>query len=228
MTNVIFCGYRDWAIEIIDYISCHSNVNAMMKITSNADFNDKINHVEPSSVDVIMFIGWSWLINEDVTSKFLCLGIHPSDLPEYRGGSPLQHQIINGVSKTKISLMTLSNVKIDAGDIWMKQDLSLNGSSMHEVFKNLKNSSIVLLNNFFDVFPKINPLSQDITTGSYFKRRKPEESRLKLEDFKDKSLKELYDFIRSLTDPYPNAYIEDEQGNRLVFKQIEFIKSNIN
>jgi methionyl-tRNA formyltransferase len=225
MTNVIFCGYRDWAIEIVDFISNHHRVNTCMVINSNTEFNEKIGNIEPQSVDIIIFIGWSWLITDDVTSKFLCLGIHPSDLPWYRGGSPLQHQIINGIKKTQISLMTLSNTKIDGGDIWMKHDLSLDGKNMKEVLKNLTISSIVLLTKFFDVFPILSPELQDISKGSYFKRRKPEDSRLELEDFKKKSLIEIYDFIRSLTDPYPNAYLEDEFGNKLLFKEVELIKN---
>ena len=37
------------------------------------------------------------------------------------------------------------------------------------------------------------------------------------------TLKELYNFIRCLTDPYPNAFIEDNEGNRLVFKNVNYI-----
>ena len=35
-------------------------------------------------------------------------------------------------------------------------------------------------------------------------------------------LKEVYNLIRALTDPYPNIYIEDHAGNRLYFKEVEF------
>ena len=98
---------------------------------------------------------------------------------------------------------------------------------MNDVFNNLITSSTKLLNAFLNEYPGIIAKEQNIKDGTYYKRRKPEESRLSKEDFANKTLKELYDFIRSLTDPYPNAYIEDEFGNKLVFKNVTYIeKSN--
>ena len=63
----------------------------------------------------------------------------------------------------------------------------------------------------------------NLTGKFWIKRRTPEESRIKIEDFKNKSLKEIYNTIRSLTDPYPNAYLEDSAGNRLYFKEVKYI-----
>ena len=155
--------------------------------------------------------------------KFLCLGIHPSDLPNYRGGSPIQHQIINGIKKTNVSLFTISE-KLDEGDIWLKEKLDLSGNNMDEIFKNIETSSVILLNKFFNLFPNITPTQQDLKLGSYFKRRTPNQSEITLDDFKNKPLEDIYNTIRCLTDPYPNAYIEDSNGNRLVFKEVKFIK----
>jgi len=227
MNNVIFCGYREWAFEIFKKISNHPNLNVVSTITSNQEFKDKSQRFDSKNIDFILFIGWSWIIEKEITQNFLCLGIHPSDLPEFRGGSPLQHQIIQGLINSKVTLMTLSDDKIDAGDIWLKEDLYLSGDSMSDVFGNIVNSSVKLLNSFLASYPGIKSHAQNVESGSYYKRRKPEESKLSKEDFSNKSLKELYNFIRSLTDPYPNAYLEDEFGNKLVFKSVNYI-SNLN
>ena len=61
--------------------------------------------------------------------------------------------------------------------------------------------------------------------GSYFKRRTPNQSEITIDDFKNKSLEDIYNTIRCLTDPYPNAYIEDTKGNRLYFKEVTFSNS---
>lgn len=42
------------------------------------------------------------------------------------------------------------------------------------------------------------------------------------EDFNTKSLYELYNIIRCLTYPYPNAYLEDNNGNRLYFTGVRY------
>jgi methionyl-tRNA formyltransferase len=101
----------------------------------------------------------------------------------------------------------------------------LAGDSMEEIFDNIIKSSIKLLNAFFSIYPNIQPETQNIAKGSYFKRRKPEESKIILEDFKNMTLLEMYNFIRCLTDPYPNAYIEDTNGNKLVIKNVSYVSS---
>ena len=224
MIKVVLCGYRNWALRIFDSISLISNVKILDIITSKEDYLSKENDFN-DEIDIILFIGWSWIIPHNITEKFLCLGIHPSDLPYYRGGSPLQHQIINGIEHTKVTLMTLSSKKLDAGEIWCKEDLSLDGKNMDAVFLNLIKSSNKMLNSFFNKYPNIIPMEQEIASGSYFKRRKPEDSKLTKENLQNMSLKEIYNFTRALTDPYPNAYIEDEYGNILKLKEVEFIES---
>jgi methionyl-tRNA formyltransferase len=219
--RVIFCGYRSWALNIIDEIKKHKKINSCEVISSKEEYDFKFNKLVINA-DLIVFLGWSWIIPKEITNKYLCVGVHPSDLPDYRGGSPIQHQIINGIIQTKISLMTISE-KLDGGDIWLKQDLDLGGDTIEIIFKNLEESSIALFNIFFDFYPNINPIKQDLPKGSYFKRRRLDESRIKIEDFKNKPLKEIYNIIRCLTDPYPNAYFEDSDGNRLYFKEVKYM-----
>lgn len=219
--NVVFCGYRNWANNIFDAIALHENINVKKVITTFEEYKEfEANPI--NDLDIVLFIGWSWIIPDAFTDSHLCLGIHPSDLPQYRGGSPLQNQIINGVVESKVSLITLSK-KLDAGDLWLKEDLSLKGDSMDDIFDNIEKSSIKLLNKFFDDYPNVVPTVQDITKGSYFKRRKPEESKLSLESISEMSLTEIYNFVRCLTDPYPNAYIEDCEGNKLILKSVSYI-----
>ena len=223
MINIVCCGYRSWAINIINQIENNPKIKLLHVFNSNKEYDLKIQTIE-EKVDVILFLGWSWFIKKEITDKFLCLGIHPSDLPNYRGGSPIQHQIINGIKKTNVSLFTISE-KLDEGDIWLKEKLDLSGNNMDEIFKNIETSSVILLNKFFNLFPNITPTQQDLKLGSYFKRRTPNQSEITLDDFKSKSLEDIYNTIRCLTDPYPNAYIEDTKGNRLYFKEVTFSNS---
>lgn len=224
MINVVLCGYRLWAREIFSKVSKHKNVNIVHEIHSYDEYK-AIEGQFDDNIDLILFIGWSWIIPSEVTDKYLCLGIHPSDLPSYRGGSPIQNQIIDGIVDTKVTLITLSN-KLDGGDIWLKEDLSLAGESMHIIFDSIVESSTKLLINFFNIYPIIHPTEQDLSKGSFRKRRKPEQSLLKKEDLQNKDLLELYNTIRCLTDPYPNAYLEDKDGNKLLITGVKYIPKN--
>lgn len=227
MVKVVFCGYRKWALDIFSYFENKPNVQIVNIIESKEEFDKKICNYGTAEIDVIIFCGWSWIITKDVLNKHLCVGIHPSDLPLYRGGSPLQHQIMEGLISTNISLMTLSEGKVDAGDIWGKEYMSLQGDSMQAIFVHLTDSSIKLLERFFENFGTIKPRRQNLSEGSYYVRRKPEESEITREMLQSYSTRQLYDFIRALTDPYPNAFIRDEAGNKLLIKAVEYQEADI-
>ncbi len=220
--NVVLCGYRSWAVEIMDGLLNNPRVNIVAVIKTYEDYQANVNKWK-NDIDFILFLGWSWIIPKEITAKYLCIGVHPSDLPAYRGGSPLQHQIIAGVLDSKVTLMTLSSEKLDGGEIWLKEDFDLRGDSIAEIFENLVKSSTILLQKFIDLYPNIKPIQPNLKEGSYHKRRKPENSKINTNHIQAISLRELYNFIRALTDPYPNAYLEDAEGNRLLFTGVKYI-----
>lgn len=223
--RVTFCAYREWALNAIRAVQSDGRIEVVDIIKSEEAYNEVILRYPDLYVDCIVFVGWSWIIRDDILSRFLCVGMHPSDLPKYRGGSPIQHQIINGVEKTKISLMTISPNGVDVGDIWMKEEWDLSGQTMNQILGNLSASTEKLLRSFFESFGDITPVKQDLSEGSYYKRRKPEDSRVTWNELSQMSLKEVYNLVRALGDPYPNIYIEDEEGNRLMFKEVEYMEA---
>lgn len=219
--NVVFLAYRDWALQVAADISTrHAERHLFRTITSPAELRDYA-HAPADPGVVFLAIGWSWIIEPDITQRYLCLGVHPSDLPNYRGGSPLQHQILDGVVRTKCSLFRISE-RLDAGEIWGKADLSLAGDSMDEVLGQVRAASITLIESLLENYPDIRPEPQDLSQGQLVKRRKPEDSRLRASDFDEADITPLFNKIRCLTAPYPNAFIEDASGNRIYFERIRF------
>ena len=221
--RVTFCAYRDWALKAVEAAITSCNLEVVDIIKSKEEYQDKVLSYPDRYLDCIVLVGWSWIIKDDILRRFLCVGMHPSDLPMYRGGSPIQHQIINGVEKTKISLMTISSDGVDVGDIWLKEEWDLSGRTMREILNALSLSTGLILRRFFDEFTDLKPVKQDLSSGSYYARRKPEESRMSWEDLSEMSLKDIYNLIRALGDPYPNLFIEDKEGNKLILKEADYI-----
>lgn len=220
--KVLWCGYRAWSDRLLERVRAEGQadvVNCVTEPRAFAEFMDRA-----TEVDVIVLAGWSWKIPEAVVKRIPCVGLHPSDLPKYRGGSPLQHQIIDGLTATQCSLFLLSP-EFDEGPVLAKAPMSLSGN-MDDIFGELERVGAELLNQAFAVWPDWNPQVQDDAAGFVRKRRKPEESRLDPRMFQAGSLREIYNIIRALGDPYPNAYLEDEQGNRLLFKEVAFVPGN--
>lgn len=220
--RVVWCGYRVWSNRLLELTRSEGSAEVVAVFLEPNTFADFMSTMP--EIDIIVLAGWSWKIPEDIVNRYPCIGLHPSNLPKYRGGSPLQHQIIDGLTETQCSLFLLTQ-ELDAGSVLAKTPMSLAGN-MNDVFSELVRAGEELLNQFFTAWPNWHPLEQDGVAGFIRRRRKPEESRLERSAFQTHTLQDLYNAIRALGDPYPNAYIEDEEGNRLLFKDVAFLPAN--
>jgi methionyl-tRNA formyltransferase len=207
----LYCGYRDWALKAYDELKKYN----FDLCTSQ----EQLEKLDLRKYEFVLLAGWSWIIPDELLKKAKIYGVHPSDLPDYRGGSPLQNQIIDGITRTKCSLFEIAP-GIDKGGILAKVPISLEGS-MSDIFNELTRCTIELGTQLAKTYPKITITKQG--EGKTLKRRKPNESKLEPELFK-KDLLKAYNIIRALGDPYPNAYIEDGKGNKLFFKEVKYVK----
>ena len=127
----LFCAYREWAMKLYDLLSKrHKNmilIKDPKKLTKN--------YVKKINPKYIFFPDWSWIIPNEILNNYRCVCFHESDLPKFRGGSPIQNQIIRGVKVTKTSAFFM-NDKIDSGDILLRKSLSLKGS-IDEIFERM-------------------------------------------------------------------------------------------
>jgi methionyl-tRNA formyltransferase len=53
-----------------------------------------------------------------------CINVHASLLPKYRGGAPIHKAVIDGETKTGISLMKMA-VKMDAGPVFAQREVPI-------------------------------------------------------------------------------------------------------
>ncbi len=56
--------------------------------------------------------------------RYACLNVHPSLLPKYRGGNPVQRQIMAGEQKSGVSIIYMSE-RMDAGDICVQKPVDV-------------------------------------------------------------------------------------------------------
>ena len=205
----LFCAYRDWSLKLYEKLLGIDDNFVLIKSPKKLT-NSFVKKLNP---EFIFFPDWSWIIPKKITDNYKCVCLHESNLPKFRGGSPLQNQIIRGITKTKTTAFFMSN-GIDEGDIILQKNLSLKGK-IEDIF-------LRMIENDFKIITKI--ISGKYTVKkqkgipTLFKRRKPEESELKNLNF---SKKYLYDFIRMLEDPYPNAFIKIG-SKKIVFKSVKF------
>ncbi len=208
--KVLFCAYRDWAIKASAEIR---KSGAFVTYVTNLD--DMVKIAREQMWDVIIVVGWSWKVPNDIVNSTLCIGMHPSDLPAYAGGSPIQNQVLNGIEETKATLFRLRE-NFDSGEIIDKEDISLQGH-LSSILENICQATSKMLVRFVSKFPN-NEFTSQPSGGNNVRRLKPEHSKLPNPAM---TCKEMWNHIRCREDPYPNAYFEDETG-RLVIKLVEF------
>ena len=150
--------------------------------------------------DYIFFPHWSFIIPKEIHNKYECVIFHMTDLPYGRGGSPLQNLIVRGYQETKMSAIQCVS-SLDAGPIYLKEQLSLLGSA-EEIYLRAGKLIEVMIIKILTEQPI--PIEQkgEITT---FKRRTEEQGDWSGDD----TLDELFDKIRMLdADGYPQAFVQ--------------------
>tara|TARA_Y100000592_G_C5473525_1_gene320917 strand:+ start:1195 stop:1854 length:660 start_codon:yes stop_codon:yes gene_type:complete len=214
LTTVLVFAYRPWAKDIYHRAVARHHKKFQFILVSDKDMVEQsITEHKPKH---IFFLGWSWIIPEKVVDNNLCLCLHPSPLPKYRGGSPLQHQILNNEKEGAVTLFQM-NKGIDTGDIWYQEKISLEGS-LDKIFLRITEAGSRGINRILSGNYTVQ--KQDDNEASYYKRRTPEMSEISIKDFGCLTALELYNKIRCLQDPYPNPYVLCKDGSRLYFKEV--------
>jgi methionyl-tRNA formyltransferase len=231
--NLAFVIYRRWAFEIVRQMAAFGkatqfantvglittkerefSIDEAAKITTvytvEANDNKKIYEIlQRNKVDVAFFYGWSWIVAKNITNDFLCLCLHPSPLPQYRGGTPIQHQVMNGEVKSAVSVFKMSQ-GIDDGDIYMQLPMSLQGD-INDIFRRMVRLGTQITRRFLVDFNRgnVNFAPQEkLHEHPPLKRRKPQDSEVRLQDLHEIEYEQLYNLVRGLLDPFPNAFID--------------------
>ena len=208
--KILCCTYRDWANKIYHSLEQKFTDKTFIKINS-MDFD--YGHIETIKPDLILWYGWSKIIPNTLLKKYYSVMLHPSPLPLYRGGSPIQNQIINGEEVSAVTLFKM-NEGIDTGDIISQVPLSLKGD-LEEIFARITDLGINQTRKMILDFPNLKLKKQNNCISSLFKRRTPSQSEITFEELSRSNAKDIYNKIRALQDPYPNAFLRFKDGSKL-------------
>ena len=209
MKNIIITK-KIWNLKNFNNINNHFFVFKKINLK-------KINSINPK---IIFFIHWSKIVPANLFEKYTCVQFHSSDLPRFRGGSPIQNQIISGIKKTKLTAFKMTQ-KIDSGDIYLKKKLSLEGS-VENIYKNMEKTAIKMAKIISKKKIKLIP---QIGKATFFKRRKPKESNINKANIN--SITKFYNFIRMLdAKGYPNAYLNFKKF-KIKFRSVRIVNKNL-
>ena len=169
-----------------------------------------------------MICGFPYIFKEEIINepKYCTLNLHAGKLPKYRGGSPLNWQIINGEKKIGLSIVKIDS-KIDQGPIVAETKFVLK--------KNYDIAKVHLISN--NLFPKLlyrsiktiltNPKKkfrkQIQKNSKYYKQRTEKDGKINWK----KNSTNIFNLVRATTAPYPCAFTFDSKR-----RKVKIIKSN--
>tara|TARA_B110001450_G_C17594460_1_gene470239 strand:+ start:284 stop:967 length:684 start_codon:yes stop_codon:yes gene_type:complete len=197
--KILIACSKAWFFKNNNYIQFKNKKNIIL-IRERKKLNLRnLNKIKP---EIIFFPHWSYKVNESILKKFNCICFHTAPLPYGRGGSPIQNLIIKKYKKAPVCAIKMTK-KIDAGPIYLKENISLSGS-LDSIFNRISIKIIRMMDIL--IKKKIKPKKQ-IGKIFIFNRLKKSNSEIK----KNQTISEIYDKIRMLDyEGYPYAFIKKD------------------
>ena len=140
------------------------------------------------------------------------LNMHGSLLPKYRGRAPIHWAIIHGETETGASLHYMLE-KPDAGAVVEAQAVPiLENDNALEVSQKVADAAQQVLHRSLPalIAGTAAARSLDLTRGSYFGRRRPEDGRIDWQQ----TARQVHNLVRAVAPPFPGAFT-DVNGCRL-------------
>jgi methionyl-tRNA formyltransferase len=164
---------------------------------------ESLKNAEIPPCDCIVVAAYGVLLPESVLSlpKHGCLNVHASLLPKYRGAAPINRAIMNGETKSGITIMQMDK-GLDTGNMLLKKEVKITPSmSATELHDSLAQVGGKLLVEALDSIGSLTPTEQDSSQSTHAAKLSKAECELDL----SKTAAELLNHIRGLAD-YPCAF----------------------
>lgn len=155
--------------------------------------------------DLIVTCAYGQIIPRELLEcpRLGCINVHASLLPKLRGGAPIHKAIIEGHSKTGITIMYM-NTKMDEGDIITQEEIPIldndTASSLHDKLSILGRD--LLLKTLPSIIDGTNSrVKQDSSQATYAFTLKKEDEKINF----NKTARQIHNQIRGLNS-WPGAY----------------------
>ena len=126
---------------------------------------ESIEYMSNIDADIAVVAAFGQILPKEVLDmpRFGCINVHASLLPKYRGAAPIQWAILNGDSKTGVTIMQMG-VGLDDGDILLTKEIALDGTEtggeLFDILAKLGGEAVTEALTLIEA-GEITPISQD-------------------------------------------------------------------
>jgi methionyl-tRNA formyltransferase len=205
---------KDQRSQLKGFVEFSEKKNIPLRIINNN--NDLKSTIQEFSPDIFVVNGYYKIISKEILDlvPFGFIGIHGSLLPAYRGGSPLVWAILLGDSYSGISLFHFDE-GIDSGDIIAQKRFEIGkNDTIAKVLDTVEKLSIDIIDENFNkiLSGKSKRIKQKVSSSTYSAMRQPADGKI---DWGFPA-KNIHDFIRAQTKPYPGAFCFSKTGEKII------------
>lgn len=193
------------------------------------DINDPevVSELDGYDVELTVMSGYNQILGEGVLGvpSHGTINLHAGELPTYRGGSPMNWAIING-EQEGVATIHYATKQVDAGDVIVEHPYPIHDD---DTIADVRDRTLelfpeMLLEAIDDIESgTVEPRSVDISEGTYWGSRKPQDGRIR---FSEMTARNVYDFVRALTHPYPGAFTTRD-GERLYVWEASLLERTV-
>ncbi len=185
----------------------------------NFNDNQASDYLKELNLDLIVVVAFKILPEKIINiPKYGAINLHPSLLPKYRGSSPIQQTILNGDSKTGVTIFKLDK-KVDSGDIIIQEEYNVKDNVIFsELYSELSDFGAKVLLKGIDLLDEKNIvfIKQEEGDISYAFKIQGKDCQINWSD----SAESINNKIRAFTyTPGAFTFLDD--------KKIKFFNSNI-
>lgn len=160
-----------------------------------------------SRPDIVITCAYGQIIPEVILNypRYRCINVHASLLPKFRGGAPIQKAIIDGESKTGITVMYMDKL-MDSGDIISQDELLIDSNDNLETLTDKLSllGKDLLLKTLPDIIKGTNKrIKQDPSKVTFAYNITSGDEHLNF----NKSCLEVFNHVRGLS-PNPGAFVK--------------------
>lgn len=238
--NVVFMGSPQFAVASLSAILGHVNAHVVAVVTQPDQPKGRGKHPAQTAVklaaqaaaipvftpnskreltkivrdchpDILVVVAYGRILPAAITDHYVCLNVHGSLLPRYRGASPIHAALMTGDAVTGVTLMQM-NAKMDEGNILSVSETEIVPDDCFQTLHDrLSHMGGLLLVDFFDNPKEVLAQAkvQDDNAVSYCQKLQSEDALL----CADRSAVENWGIIRAFS-PIPGAYVL-EAGKRI-------------
>jgi methionyl-tRNA formyltransferase len=196
------------------------------RLINKINDNKNLSIIKKNKIDINILCGFPYILKKYIinSSKYGTLNLHAGKLPEYRGGSPLNWQIINDEKYIGISVIKV-NSGIDTGQIITKKRFILKKTyhikKVHEIsntlFPVLTYKAIKKILN--KKYKKISLTK--LKNSKYYPQRSEKDGRI---NWNTMNSKKIYNLVRAISDPYPGAFTFNKKKEKIIINDCKIVK----